>query len=401
MDAVLRRGESLEQAANAACQGLRGDDRALAIALVSEALRWCGPLDALIDSATATILPDDAKVRTVLRLALVQYLILKTPPHAVVSTSLALLEGGPRRLAHGILSRAQREAWQLPALPPLPADVAARWQAAWGAPMLAAAGAALAEPPPLDLSFGDPAAAAAYPLGDSLLSGHRRVARGTAVNALPGFDSGGWWVQDIAATLPARLLGAGAGAAVIDLCAAPGGKSLQLAAAGWAVTAVEINPRRAERLAENLARCQLAADVVIADALTWQPAAPVDAVLLDAPCSATGIFRRHPDVLYRVDAAVIGQMAASQRALLARASGWLKPGGRLIYATCSLEPEEGEAVIADFLASHPGWRVEPAAAELLPPGVSAAAAGWLRILPGAVGAGGNDGFFVAGLYAPD
>jgi 16S rRNA (cytosine967-C5)-methyltransferase len=266
LDAVLRRGETLDQSAHNAMRNLRGEaDRALARAIAAEALRWLVDLDALIDGATRQRLPDDAKPRAVLRLMLAQWLRLATPPHAVIATALPLLAGGPRRLAHGVFSALVRRGARLPPAPSLPQAVAARWGERAG-PIAAA----LAEPPPLDLTLRDPSATAVWAErlgGRSLLPGHLRLARGTAVESLPGFAEGGWWVQDIAASLPARLLGPGEGRRVLDLCAAPGGKTLQLAAAGWRVTALDIGARRVERLRDNLARTGLSAGVVVADAL--------------------------------------------------------------------------------------------------------------------------------------
>jgi len=208
---------------------------------------------------------------------------------------------------------------------------------------------------------------------------------------LPGYRDGAWWVQDLAATLPARLLGQGEGRRVLDLCAAPGGKTLQLAAAGWHVTALDISKRRLERVQDNLARTNLAADIVVADALAWEPEQRFDAVLLDAPCTATGTCRRHPDVLHRIGPRQIADMAALQARLLERATGWLTPGGRLVYAVCSLEPEEGEAQ-----APPVGLTPDPIRAEELPAGLMPTSQGWLRTDPGMLAEhGGMDGFFVA------
>ena len=215
---------------------------------------------------------------------------------------------------------------------------------------------------------------------------------------LPGFDGGEWWVQDLAASLPARLLGAGEGRQVLDLCAAPGGKTMQLAAAGWNVVSVDQSQRRSERLRENLERTGLAANVIRADLTTWQPDQPADAILLDAPCSATGIFRRHPDVLHRVEARQIAELAELQSTLLDRVAGWLKPGGKLIYATCSLEPSEGEAQIAALLERRPDMRPLAIDEAALPPGIQPASLNTLRTLPGMLAeAGGLDGFFIASL----
>lgn len=400
IDAVLRRGDPLDIAAHAATQGLAPADRAFAVAIVSETLRWMGDIDALIDGATAQHLPDDVKSRAVLRLALAQLLVLKTPPHAVVATALPLVDGGPRRLVHAILSRAQQEEWELPQSASLPEAVAERWADQWGDDIVGAASTAWSKPPPIDLSF------AAEPGADwadaqAMAPLHRRLPRGQAVEAMPGFGDGGWWVQDLAASLPARLVGKGDGRTILDLCAAPGGKTMQLAAAGWKVVAVDASAKRLARLSDNLARTALSAEVVHGDIRKWEPDAPVDAILLDAPCSATGIFRRHPDVLHRIEPRQIEEMAALQRELLDRAAVWLKPGGIMIYATCSLERAEGEEQIAAFLDRHAAWRVEPAHADELPDGIGPDDEGFIRTLPGLFAdEGGLDGFFVARLRAP-
>jgi 16S rRNA (cytosine967-C5)-methyltransferase len=398
LDAVLRRGETLDQAAHGALQGIHGDaDRALARAIAAEALRWLTDIDALIDSATRQNLPDDAKARAVLQLMLAQWLRLDTPPHAVIATGLELLQGGPRRLAHGVFSTLVKRAVTLPAVPGLPEGVAERWAEHWGERSGAIA-AALTLPPPLDLTLRDhgrdPAETARWTAalgGTSLLPGHIRLPRGEAIERLAGFAQGAWWVQDLAASLPARLLGAGEGRTVLDLCAAPGGKTLQLAASGWQVTAVDSSARRLERMQDNLARTGLSAALVQADVLRWQPAEPVDAVLLDAPCTATGTCRRHPDVLHRIGLAQLAELAALQTAMLARVAGWLKPGGRLVYAVCSLEPEEGAAQ-----AGKVDLTVDPVRADELPAGLLPTPEGWLRTDPGMLAeAGGLDGFFVA------
>lgn len=389
LDAVLRRGETLDQAGHNAVQGLAADaDKALARAVAAEALRWLPDLDALIDSATRQPLPDDAKPRAVLRLMLAQWLRLGTPPHAVVATALPLLAGGPRRLAHGVFATLTRQGATLPEHPTLPPAVAERW-----GERTEAIAAALAEPPPLDLTLKDPARTAEWAErlgGMSLMPGHVRLPRGTAIERLDGFAEGAWWVQDLAASLPARLLGVGPGAA-LDLCAAPGGKALQLAAGGWEVTAVDASAKRLERLSANFARVGLPVTAITADVLDWEPEQRFDAVLLDAPCTATGTCRRHPDVLHRITATQIRGMAELQQRLLARAAQWLKPGGRLIYAVCSLEREEGEAIAATL-----GLAPLPIRAEECPEGLVPTPAGWLRTDPGMLAqAGGLDGFFIA------
>ena len=390
LDAVLRRGETLEQAENSALRELIiPADRGLARAMGGEVLRWLTDLDALIDSTTRQRLPDDAKPRMALRLMLAQVLRLDTPPHAVIATGLSLLAGGPRRLAHGVFSTLMKRGAQLPAVPTLPVDVAARWGS-----LAAEIPAGLAAPPPLDLALRDSGETARWADeldATSLMPGHLRLARGTPVDQIAGFDTGAWWVQDFAAQLPARLLGQGIGKRVLDLCAAPGGKTLQLAAAGWHVTSIDASKTRLVRLRENLARTGLDAEVIRADALVWEPAEGFDAILLDAPCTATGTCRRHPDVLHRTGARQIAEMAELQAALLARTLGWLRPGGVLVYAVCSLEREEGEEqamrVALEPLPITPGE---------LPAGLLPTADGRLRTHPGMLGeAGGMDGFFIA------
>ena len=406
LDAVLRRGEPLDQAAPNALRTLgssggSSEDRALATAIVSEALRWLGDFDALIDSATRLALAPDAKPRAVLRLMLAQTLRLNTPPHAVLATGLALLSGGPRRLAHGVFSTLLKRGATLPRVPTLPPAVAERWAAAWPDRVDAIA-AALAQPPPLDLTLRDPSETARWAEelgGVSLLPGHVRIARAGAIEKLAGFGAGAWWVQDLAAGLPARLLGVGEGRTALDLCAAPGGKTLQLAAAGWSVTALDRSSRRLERLDDSLRRTGLSAKVVVADALVWEPDRQFDAILLDAPCSATGTCRRHPDVLHRTgptQSAGLAELTELQRALLERAAGWLAPGGRLVYATCSLEPAEGEAQATGFAALAP----LPVRPDELPEGIVRTPAGWLRTDPGMLPeSGGIDGFFAARFVA--
>ena len=395
LDAVLRRGEALEAALPGAARGLSPPDRGLAHAIAAEALRRLPDLDALIDSATRLRLADDAKARMVLRIALVQALRLGTPPHAAISTVLPLVEGGPRKLVHGVFGTLMRGEAELPMTASLPKAVAARWEAAWGIAAVDAAGEAIGAPPPLDLTLADPGETDAWAErlgGISLAPGHVRLNDPPPVGEIAGYAEGAWWVQDIAATIPGRLLGPGAGT-VLDLCAAPGGKTLQLAAAGWRVVAVDQSGPRLERLSQNLARTGQTAEIVRAEITGWQPADAADAVLVDAPCSATGIFRRHPDVLHRAHPALIAEMAELQARILGRAGDWVKPGGRLVYATCSLEPEEGEAQLAAFLAARPDYALAPVAEVL--PGVAGPV---VRTVPGTLAeAGGCDGFFVAAL----
>lgn len=391
LDAVLRRGLPLEAALDAAARDLaKPEDRGLAHAIGAEALRRLPDLDALIDSATQQRLAPDAKARFALRIALVQTLALGTPPHAAISTVLPLVDGGPRRLVHGVFGALMRRKVALPSPPSLPRAVAERWIAAWGRDMADAARLALAVPPPLDLSFADDEAALAFE-GKRLAERHARVPVQSRIADLPGFAEGEWWVQDLAASIPARLLGQGEGGTVLDLCAAPGGKTLQLAAAGWTVTAVDNSNTRLERLRENLQRTRLAAEIVEADVMQWTPVEAVDAILLDAPCSATGIFRRHPDVLHRVRPKFVAEMAELQRAMLMRVGAWLKPGGTLVFSTCSLEPSEGE----EHLGALNGLLIDPVQADELPSGVTPHSGGYVRTLPTMLAdQGALDGFFV-------
>ena len=393
LDRVLRSGQTVESAAQSASK-LPPAELAFTLAIVGETLRRLPELDALIDSTTRDSLPEDSKSRMVLRLALAQKLALTVPDHAIVATALPLVDGGPRRLVHGVLGTLLRRGLSASDAPHLPADVEERWTRAWGADVVAAARRAILRRPPLDLSLANDSAEIGF-AGLSLLPRHTRVLETGAVSDLPGFEAGQWWVQDLAASLPARLIPADA-ETVLDACAAPGGKTMQLAAAGHQVVALDRSANRLKRLAENLQRTGLVAELVTADAMTWEGDRQFDAVLLDAPCSATGTFRRHPEVLYRVRPAFIAEAAEAQRRLLDRARDWLKPGGALVYSVCSLEPEEGEGVIADFLADNPDFRVDPPPpiADWLTP----TADGFLRILPGLLEEqGGLDGFFVARL----
>ena len=395
LDAVLRKGQTLDSAA-AAARGLPPADAAHASAIAGETLRRLPDLDGLIDSATRQRLPDDSKARMVLRLALAQKIGLDTPDHAIVATALPLVDGGPRRLVHGVLGTLLRRGLGPIEDPQLPSEVEQRWAADWGDDVVFAARAVIARRPPLDLSF---AADADFPLGTSLAPRHRRLDDAGAIQSIPGFGEGGWWVQDLAASIPARLIPEEA-RNVLDLCAAPGGKTMQLAAAGHRVTALDKSKSRLARLAENPARTGLVATTIVADAVDYAPPEPFDAVLLDAPCSSTGTFRRHPEVLYRARPSVIAELTELQTKLLARAAAFVRPGGTLVYAVCSLERAEGEDIVTAFLAANPDWSIAPPAGGELPDGVTSSPEGWVRILPGRLAdVGGLDGFFVARLVA--
>jgi 16S rRNA (cytosine967-C5)-methyltransferase len=399
LDGVLRRDQTLDIAAASAARRLSPPDRALAVAIAGETLRRLPDLDALIDSATRQRLPDDSKARMVLRLALAQKIGLQTPEHALVATALPLVDGGPRRLVHGVLGTLLRRGLPTLDAPRLPEAVEARWRSAWGDGTVEAARRQIATRPPLDLSFADDTEAQAFASengGISLAPKHVRV-ESASVTEMAGFGAGRWWVQDLAASLPARLIPAEA-RDVLDICAAPGGKTMQLATAGHRVTSVDASKSRLARLRENLERTHLSAELVEGDALTWEPKRQFDAILLDAPCSATGTFRRHPEVLYRARPQVIAASAELQRKLLGRASQWLKRGGVLVYSVCSLEPQEGEKIIEDFLIDNPEFAIDPPETRELPDFVVLSPEGWVGILPGVLEElGGLDGFFMARL----
>jgi 16S rRNA (cytosine967-C5)-methyltransferase len=398
LDRVLRTGQTVDSAAQGA-KSLKPDDQALSLAIVGETLRRLPELDGLIDGATRQRLPDDSKARMVLRLALAQKPAMNVPDHALVATALPLVDGGPRRLVHGVLGTVLRSEPVASDAPALPEEVEARWGKAWGDDVVAAARRQIVRRPALDLSFADEGVAKEFAEqtgGVSLADRHVRLADAGAITALPGFGEGRWWVQDIAASLPARLVSNTGD--VLDACAAPGGKTMQLAASGHQVLALDRSQNRLKRLSENLERTGLKADVEVADAFEWTPSRQFDAVLLDAPCSATGTFRRHPEVLYRVRPRFIGEAASAQLDLLGRARDWVRPGGTLIYSVCSLEPEEGEQVIEAFLADNSDYAIDAPRPGELPDFVTPHERGWVRILPGMIeSAGGLDGFFVARL----
>lgn len=403
LTAALARKAGLEQALEAGRFGkLDGQDRAFARALVMATLRHLGPIDRALAARIEREPPEP--VRMILRLGAAQLFWLDTPAYAAVDSSVALAEAGRdtrgfKPLVNAVLRRLGREG------PPIvdPATLAppwlyARWRAAYGQADAAAIAALIAEEPATDLTVRDPADAPALAEAleaEQLPGGSlRRVGRGR-VEEWPGFDEGRWWVQDAAAAIPARLLDASPGEAVLDLCAAPGGKTLQLAAAGAAVTAVDRSAARLRRLADALARTKLSAEVIVADAESWDDKRAFDAVLLDAPCTSSGTFRRNPDVLWTLSPRDIAKLAETQARLLDAAAARVKPGGRLVYCVCSLEPEEGEAQARGFLKRHPDFATAPAdPAACGAPAASLTPDGWLRLLPHQM-PGGMDGFFVA------
>ncbi len=419
VDAVLS-GQSLDIALDPAdgaspLAALPERDRALARAIVGTSLRRLGQIgDALADLVNRPLPAKAHKVRAILVITAAQILFLDVPDHAAVSLGVDLAHAD-RRTEHyatfvnGVMRTLARGREAILAgqdAPRLntPDWLWARWVAGYGEATARALAAAHMGEAALDLSVKSDPQGWAERLGGTVLpTGSVRLPNRGQIERLEGYLDGAWWVQDAAAALPARLLGAVQGLRVADLCAAPGGKTAALAAAGAAVTAVDISPARLERLQQNLARLRLEADVVAADLTVWTPEAPFDAVLLDAPCSATGTIRRHPDLVLQKKAEDIAALAALQARLLARAADWVRPGGTLIYCTCSLEKEEGEDQITRLLASGaPFERVPVTAAEIGGLGEAITADGDVRTLPSfwpgdEEHRGGLDGFFIARL----
>ncbi|MDO8295243.1 MAG: RsmB/NOP family class I SAM-dependent RNA methyltransferase [Caulobacter sp.] len=403
LEAALSRRAGLDEAlSGSATRGLAPRDRAFARALTMVTLRRLGVIDRALAPKLQREPPE--RVRTLLRLGAAQLFWLDTPDHAAVSTTVAIADRikatrSFKGLINAILRGLQRDG--KPADDPealAPAWLMARWQAAFGPEDARAIAAAIAGEPATDLTAKDPAdaeALAALLEGETLPGGSIRTPRRGDLAEWPAFAEGRWWVQDAGAAIPARLLNLAPGETALDLCAAPGGKALQMAAAGAQVVALDRSADRLKRVTENLARIGLTAEVVTADARSWPDKRTFDAVLLDAPCSATGTFRRHPDVLWAAAPGDIASLAAVQTKMLDSAAARVKPGGRLVYCVCSLEPEEGEAQIRGFLARHPAFALAPVAAgEGGAPTASISPEGWLRILPHHL-EGGIDGFFAA------
>jgi 16S rRNA (cytosine967-C5)-methyltransferase len=361
--AVLRRRRPLDDAIddNPAMHQLSGRDRAFARLLVATVLRRLGQIDALIaDCLKTPLAPRAAAVHDILRLGIAQLLFLRTPPHAAVATSVDIAHSrgflSHKGLVNAVLRRLSIEG---------PARVekqdAARlntpdwlwqsWRRAYGEATARAIATAHLKEAPLDLTLRQDSALWAERLQGTLLpTGTLRRSAGGSIIALPGYTEGAWWVQDAAAALPARLFGDIGGREVVDLCAAPGGKTAQLAVAGARVTAIDRSTRRLERLVANLDRLGLPIEAMAADALTWRPRQAVDAVLLDAPCTTTGAIRRHPDVPHLKLPEDVARMSVVQENLLHAAVEMLRPGGTLVYCTCSLEPQEGSERVASLLA---------------------------------------------------
>jgi 16S rRNA (cytosine967-C5)-methyltransferase len=408
IDGALAKRSGFDEAASAkSFTELPVRDRAFARALALVALRHLGAIDVVL--APRLSKPPPPRVVSILRLGVAQVLYLGTPSFAAVTTSVEIAKAHPStRPFAGLVNAVLREIVRSP-----PGDVpleafapswlAARWGAAFGETALQDILACIASEPPTDLTLrhGEDAAALALEIeGEILPGGSLRTRRRGDLAAWPGYEAGRWWVQDVAAAVPARLLAPRAGTDVLDLCAAPGGKTLQLAATGASVTAVDRSGARLRRLSENLARVGLTADLVTADAALWDDQRTFDGVLLDAPCTATGTFRRHPEVLWGARPGDVVGLSRAQSALLAATADRVRKGGRLVYCVCSLEPEEGEAQAQEFVRRRDDFVLDPvgeAEAEAVGAGARAVRPeGWLRMTPSlSEPSGGADGFFIA------
>jgi 16S rRNA (cytosine967-C5)-methyltransferase len=378
--------------------------------LVATVLRRLGQIDALIAHCLNTPLPPRAAiVHDMLRLGIAQLLFLRTPAHAAVATTVDLAEARGFLSHKGLLNAVLRrlstegpglaEAQDAPRLN-TPDWLWQAWSNAYGEATARAIATAHLKEAPLDLTVrGDPEGWARLLEAEILPTGTLRRVSGGAITALPGYAEGAWWVQDAAAAIPARLFGDIAGKRFIDLCAAPGGKTAQLATAGAIVTAVDRSQRRLDRLISNLHRLDLSVEAITADAAVWQPRSKVAGVLLDAPCTATGAIRRHPDVPHLKSPEDVARLAVVQERLLTAASEMVEPGGMLVYCTCSLEVEEGPRQVANFLERDVPFRRMPIRpAEIGGLAEMVTAEGDLRTLPSHFAAlDGIDGFYAARL----
>lgn len=387
-------------------------DRALANRLVTTALRRHGQLTAIVAQLLDKGLPKKAgSFEAILRISLVQLLFLpEMGDHSALFLAVEACKRDPKcqhlaPLMNAVLRRAQGDAASLRDTSPnalFPAWLAEKWAGLYGA-ILPAFAEALLEGAPLDVTLKHDNPVLVELLGGRVISADtvRVETRDAPVSELPGYADGRWWVQDAAAAIPARLFKLDAGARVLDLCAAPGGKSAQLVKAGYAVTALDSDAGRLDRLRDNFRRLNYVADVVQADGTSYAPRQPFDGVLLDAPCSATGTFRRHPEVIWHRTPKDIAGRVALQRQFITHAASLVAPGGTLVYCVCSLEPEEGEAQ-ARWIAERAEFEPVPITPEELPGlGMAVTAEGWVRTHPGiSLGdSGGNagtlDGFFIA------
>lgn len=411
LQGVLRKNLPLEEAMarQEGFAALEKRDRGFVHALVALTLRRLGQVDNLIQNGLDKPHELKAAVQDILRLGVAQIAFLGTPPHAAVDTAVHLAAASShtapyKGLINAVLRRLTREYEGLVKKQDAeklntPDWLWTKWRLTYGVAKtreiaLAHSGEAL-----MDISVqGDPALWASRLGGRLLPTGSLRLDGSTPVQDLPGFEEGAWWVQDAAAFLPVLLMGDVAGKRVFDLCAAPGGKAMQLAARGARVVAVDRSAKRLERFQENCERLKLPIETFCSDALKWKPEEQADLILLDAPCSATGTIRRHPDVQRLKNPEDVARMVLLQQKLLDyAATKLLKPGGLLVYAVCSLQPEEAEEQIEAFLSRHSGFERVPVRAEEI--GGETAfinAQGDLRCLPCHwADIGGLDGFYAA------
>lgn len=385
--------------------GLVPAERARAERLAQETLRQLDRIDKVLKPLLRKAPP--LPVMNILRLAVLE-LAQGTAAHGVVNDAVTLTRRN-RRTQHlsGLVNAVLRGLPDPVDLASMPVPMLPRWIRqpivhAWGRDAVAAIERVHALAPPTDLTVKAAAQTVPemLPKGQRLPNGSVRLAAQGQISALPGYEAGAWWVQDAAASMAVRLLAPEADERVLDLCAAPGGKTMQLADAGARVTALDISAQRMDKLRQNLARTGLDASLVVADAFQWQPEGRFDAILLDAPCSATGTIRRHPDLTWVKDGTELAALTTLQRDMLDRALGWLKPGGRLVYCTCSLLPAEGEDQLAAAMARHPGLTVNRPDLPGIPSEWTTPQGG-LRLRPDYwADLGGMDGFFMACVTRP-
>jgi 16S rRNA (cytosine967-C5)-methyltransferase len=423
LDGVLHKHRTLDEqldgaAAHPGLKNLSDRDRALMRRLVATILRRLGTLGHVLSRLLDRGVPTDApRAQSALLIGAAQILWMDVPDHAAVDLSVRLVQSDRRAakyagLVNAVLRRCAREGQPLieevkSQTLDVPPWLMARWIAHYGDSIARDIATAIGQEPSLDITVkSEPEPWAIRLHGETLPTGSVRTLLQGSVTMLPGFSEGHWWVQDAAAALPARLFGDVAGKAIIDLCAAPGGKTAQLVQAGARVTAIDRSPNRMARLRDNLARLSLDAELVIADGADWldrNHAGSYDGILIDAPCTSTGTIRRHPDVGWLRQESDIAPLAAAQKRLLQKSVALLNPGGMLIYCTCSLEPEEGEQTVSALLASDPTMRRLPIeASEVAGLREIVSADGDLRTLPCHLPhrdprLGGLDGFYAARL----
>lgn len=405
LNAALEKRTGLdEEMAKSPARDLSPADRAFARACAMGALRRLGEIDQILGKRLKAL--PGLPTMTILRIAVAQMLVLETPSFAAVSTAVKLAERDNKtrpykNLINAVLRGIDRDGFGVTKPEAnLPEWLAARWQATYGDEAFVGLAEATRFEPTTDISVkpsADSAALAQALEANILEGGTLRTDRRGDVASWPHFDEGDWWVQDAAAAIPARLLDVKSGQTALDLCAAPGGKTLQLAAAGASVVALDRSESRLKRLRQNFERTKLSAEVVAIPAEDWEDDRQFDAVLLDAPCSATGTYRRNPEALRAVRPADIAKLADVQHRLLDVAAQKVKVGGKLVYCVCSLEREEGETQMIAFLRRHAGFKTVAAdPASVGAPLEALTKEGWLRILPGQWAEKGSlDGFFIA------